>query len=89
MKPQDLCSLADVRDALGLKDEETGNDDKLDRRISAVSERIARNTGREFVARNAVFTTPDTPSFGAITIPSETRTFFADGTTVLKVGDLK
>lgn len=89
MKPTDLCSLDDVRDALGLKPEETGDDEKLHRRISAVSERIARSTGREFVARERAFTDPANPVFGSLTDPVTTRTFIADGGTHLRVGDLR
>lgn len=89
MKATDLCSLDDVRDALGLKAGETADDPKLERRISAVSERIARSTGREFVSRNATFTTPGAPVFGELTIPEETRTFVADGGTYLRIGDLQ
>lgn len=75
MKPYDLCTLDEVRDWLGLKPENVAHDAKLERLISSVSSKIIRKTGREFVSRDAVFTDPGNPAYGAITVPTTTRTF--------------
>lgn len=87
--PRDLCSLESARRRIGLQPDMVVNDDAIQELITEVSDRIHRKTGREFVARNAVFTTPAEPEFGQITVPEETRIVHADHGSALIVGDLQ
>lgn len=68
---RDLCTLAEVREAYGLKaGDATELDTRIERVIKAVSEQAHRVTGREFVARNNAVAPPPDP----LNPPAEART---------------
>lgn len=87
--PRDLCSLERVKRLLKEDpDTTTDDDDALRELISDVSDRILRDTGREFVSADADWTDPDDKTFGAITVPATERLFIANGTPEIQIGDL-
>jgi hypothetical protein len=83
-KARDLCDLDRVRDKLGLKAEQTSNDEVIERMIHGVSEQAYRLTGREFVALNAALD----PVTDEVVVDPETRTVYGTGLRELRVGDL-
>lgn len=86
-RPRDLCTLDRARNRIGLKDAQVGDDPFLEDLIAEVSDELYRLTGREFISAGATFTDPANPAAG-ITVPLETRTFYATGAARYAIGDL-